>query len=51
MTDIRIKIADEANLYNPFSPEDSLDAAIQFGRENGQRSVFILSSGTDVPLN
>ena len=24
MTDIRIKIADEADLYNPFSPEDEL---------------------------
>jgi ABC-type amino acid transport substrate-binding protein len=31
-------------------PEDSLDAAIWFGKENGQHSVFILSSSTDIPL-
>ena len=31
-------------------PEDSLAAAIQFGKENGQYSVFILSSSTDIPL-
>jgi len=31
-------------------PEDSLAAAIQFGKENGQHSVFILSSSTDIPL-
>ena len=31
-------------------PEDSLAAAIQFGKENGQQSVFILSSSTDIPL-
>ncbi len=31
--------------------EDSLAAAIQFGKENGQHSVFILSTATDIPLN
>ena len=31
-------------------PEDSLAAAIQFGKENGQYSVFILSTSTDIPL-
>ena len=31
-------------------PEDSLAAAIQFGKENGQHSVFILSSSTDIPI-
>ncbi len=30
--------------------EDSLDAAIQFARENAQHSVFILSTRTDIPL-
>ena len=32
-------------------PEDSLGAAIRFGKENGQMSVFILSTYTDIPLN
>ena len=32
-------------------PESSLGAAIAFGKENGQHSVFILSSYTDVPLD
>ncbi len=31
--------------------EDSLAAAIQFGKDNGQYSVFILSTMTDIPLN
>ena len=31
-------------------PEDSLAAAIQFGRENGQQSVFILSAQADIAL-
>ena len=31
-------------------PEDSLQSALQFGKENGQRSVYILSSQTDVPI-
>lgn len=31
-------------------PEDALDDAIRFGRENGQRSVFVLSSSTDIPV-
>lgn len=32
-------------------PESSLGAAIAFGKENGQHSVCILSSYTDVPLD
>lgn len=31
-------------------PEDSLDAAIQFGKDNGQYSVYILSSGMEIVL-
>lgn len=31
-------------------PEDSLEAAIRFGLANGQRSVFDLSTGEDIPL-
>ena len=31
-------------------PEDALDDAIRFGKENGQRSVFVLSSSTDIPV-
>lgn len=31
-------------------PETSLKEAIQFGKENGQYSLFILSSSTDIPL-
>ena len=38
---------DSTKLY----PEDDLKGAIQFGKENGQHSVFILSTYTDVPLD
>ena len=31
-------------------PEDAPDDAIRFGRENGQHSVFVLSSSTDIPV-
>ena len=31
-------------------PEDSLQAAIQFGKENGQQSVYVLSSSTEIPI-
>ena len=31
-------------------PEDSLAAATRFGVENGQIAIFILSTGTTVPL-
>ncbi len=31
-------------------PESSLKDAIQFGKENGQQSVFILSTYTDIPI-
>ena len=31
-------------------PEDALDDAIRFGKKNGQRSVFVLSTSTDVPI-
>ena len=29
---------------------DQLDEALKFGKENGQYSVFILSSGVEVPV-
>ena len=32
-------------------PETSLKEAIQFGKENGQQSVFILSTYTDIPID
>lgn len=31
-------------------PEDCLEAAIEFGRENGQHSVYSLSSSVDIPI-
>lgn len=31
-------------------PEEDLKGALQFGKENGQYSVFILSTYTDIPL-
>ena len=32
-------------------PENDLKGALQFGKENGQRSVFILSTYTDIPID
>ena len=32
-------------------PEDSLEAAILFGKSNGQKSVYVLSSGTEIPIH
>ena len=32
-------------------PENDLKGAIQFGKENGQYSVFVLSTNTDIPLD
>ena len=32
-------------------PEDSPEAALQFGRDNGQTAVFILSTGTEITCN
>ena len=32
-------------------PEDQLDEAIKFGKENGQTSVYILSTGTEVNID
>ena len=32
-------------------PEDQLEEALLFGKENGQTSVYILSTGTDVYIN
>ena len=32
-------------------PEDDLKGAIQFGKENGQYSVFILSTYTEIPID
>jgi len=31
-------------------PEDSIQAAFQFGKENGQQSVFVLSTATEIPI-
>ena len=31
-------------------PEDSLRSALRFGRDNGQRSAFVLSTHADVPV-
>jgi len=31
-------------------PEDSLQAAIQFGKENGQQSVYVIFSSTEIPV-
>ena len=31
-------------------PEDSLQAAIRFGKENGQQSVYVISSSTEIPI-
>ena len=31
-------------------PEDSLQEAIRFGKENGQRSVYVISSSTEIPI-
>jgi len=45
---------DEDSLYyfdsTRLFPEDSLERAIRFGRENGQLSVYVISSSTDVPI-
>ena len=32
-------------------PENDLKGAIQFGKDNGQYSVFILSTSTDIPID
>jgi uncharacterized membrane protein YsdA (DUF1294 family) len=31
-------------------PEDSLQEAIRFGKENGQQSVYVISSSTEIPI-
>ena len=31
-------------------PEDSLEAAIRFGRENGQLTVYVLSTGAEIRI-
>ena len=31
-------------------PEDSLQETIRFGKENGQRSVYVISSSTEIPI-
>lgn len=45
----------EDNLYyfdsTKLFPENDLKGAIQFGKENGQLSVFILSTYTNIPIN
>lgn len=42
----RIYYFDSTRLF----PEDQLDEALKFGKENGQYSVFILSTGVEVPV-
>lgn len=37
---------DSTRLY----PEDRLEDALRFGRENGQHTVYILSTGKEVPV-
>lgn len=32
-------------------PEDRLEDALQFGRENGQQAVYILSTGTEIAVD
>lgn len=46
-TDDSLYYFDSSRLF----PEDSLPAALRFGKENGQSSVFVLSTYTDIPLN
>ena len=46
-TDDSLYYFDSSRLF----PEDSLPAAVRFGKENGQCSVFVLSTSTDIPLN
>ena len=45
----------EAGLYffdsNRLFPEDRLEEALRFGRENGQHSVYVLSTGSNVVIN
>lgn len=36
---------------NRLFPEDRLEEAVRFGRENGQRSVYVLSTGSDVVID
>ena len=31
-------------------PEDDLEGAMRFGRENGQYSVYVLSTSTEIPI-
>jgi hypothetical protein len=31
-------------------PEDSLDSALRFARENRQMAVFVLSVGKEIPI-
>ena len=38
-----------ANIADLF-PENDLQGAIQFGKENGQYSIFILSTYTEIPV-
>ena len=36
---------------NRLFPENQLEEALKFGRENGQRSVYVLTTGTDVRVD
>jgi len=36
---------------NRLFPEDRLEEALRFGRENGQRSVYVLSTGASIAID
>ena len=36
---------------NRLFPEDRLEDALRFGRENGQRSVYVLSTGASIAID
>ncbi len=46
---------DDDNLYyfdsTRLFPEDSLESALKFGKENGQIAVFVLSTSTSIPID
>ena len=46
-SDDKLYYFDSSRLF----PEDSLKSAVSFGKDNGQYSVFILSTKTDIPVS
>lgn len=46
-SDDKLYYFDSSRLF----PEDSLKPAVSFGKDNGQYSVFILSTKTDIPVS